>query len=47
MRVEHPIYTGDLVTGVGEHAYFVGKLKAGEYYFQDARTTSIPRRTGC
>lgn len=35
MRVEHSIYTGDLVTGVGEHAYFVGRLKAGEYSFQD------------
>jgi hypothetical protein len=33
--LEHPLFRGDLVTGIGEIVYEIGRLEPGEYYFQD------------
>lgn len=33
--LEHPLFRGDLVTGIGEIVYEIGPLEPGEYYFQD------------
>ena len=31
----HALFSGELITGVGETVYELGRFEPGEYYFQD------------
>ena len=35
MKLDRPIFRGELILGVDEIGYRVGALEPGEYYFQD------------